>query len=279
MTLLLTGAAGFIGSQAAMAFLKQGHRVAALDNFSDAYSPECKHRNLIPLLTHPNFELHRADITNGTALQSFVGETRPDTIVHLAARPGVRDSFGEPRSYFENNVTGTINVLESAVQARVRKVVFASSSSVYGNAPAPFQESGPTLPVSPYALSKLTGEELCRLYSRLYGLQIICLRLFTVYGPRQRPDMAIRKFAERMISGTPIDVYGAGDSRRDYTYVDDVLAGLLASVEYNANFEVFNLGGSTPTSLKDMIDTLAARLNVTPIIHRLPSQVGDPDLT
>src|SRR5438552_1988883 len=230
---LITGAAGFIGGHLVDSLLADGWRVTAIDNFDPFYSAEIKQRNVAPHLRHPQYSLARVDIRDGSALQRLA--TRYDAIVHLAALAGVRPSIADPRTYQEVNVAGTQNILELARQSGTPHVVFASSSSVYGvNPNTPWRESDYVLqPISPYASTKVSGELLGHVYSHLYGIRFIALRFFTVYGPRQRPDLAIHKFARLMLDGKPIPVFGDGSTRRDYSYVDDIVTGIRAAIEYD----------------------------------------------
>ena len=276
---LVTGGAGFIGSHLVDRLLSENDwRVTAVDDFNDFYSPEIKRRNVQRQLHHPAFMLVEADIRDKAALARVFANSKFDCIVHLAARAGVRPSLSEPQLYVETNVNGTMNLLELARQHKVPQFVFGSSSSVYGvNEKVPFSESDPIFnPISPYAATKAAGELLCHTYSHLYGLRCICLRFFTVYGARQRPDLAIHKFAQLISDGKPIPVFGDGTTRRDYTYIDDILAGVRAAIDYDkTNYEVINLGESRTVELRELIGLLEKELDLRAVIERQPMQPGD----
>jgi UDP-glucuronate 4-epimerase len=214
-------------------------------------------------------------------MATVMARVRPDVVVHLAGRAGVRPSLADPLLYEQVNVQGTIGLLEACRQQGTQKFVFASSSSIYGIAnQVPFREDdGLNLPISPYAATKIAGEKMCYTYSHLYGLQVVCLRFFTVYGPRQRPDLAIRKFTEMIFAGKPIPVFGDGSSGRDYTYVDDIVDGILASIEYKCSYEIFNLGNSKPVSLATLIETIEDASGRKAVIQRQPLQPGDVPIT
>jgi UDP-glucuronate 4-epimerase len=255
-----------------------GWHVTVVDDFNDFYAPSVKRRNIAPHLKNPLYRLVEADIRNLQTLNEVFKGEGFDCIVHLAARAGVRPSLREPLLYTETNVNGTVNLLELAREHGVRQFVFGSSSSVYGNnANVPFSENDPVRqPISPYAATKAAGELLCHTYSHLYGLRCVCLRFFTVYGPRQRPDLAIHKFAELMLSGSPIPVFGDGTTRRDYTYIDDILSGIRAAVDYDAtDYEVINLGESQTVELRQLISLLENELRRKAVIDRQPMQPGD----
>jgi UDP-glucuronate 4-epimerase len=255
----------------------EGWRVTVVDNFDPFYEINIKERNVAPHLKEPNYQLIRADICDFEGLKkSLSGEY--DVIVHLAAKAGVRPSILAPQSYQAVNVQGTQNLLELAKDWGVQQFVFASSSSVYGvNPNVPWREEDQVLlPISPYAATKVAGELLGHVNSHLYGIRFIGLRFFTVYGPRQRPDLAIHKFARLMVNGAPIKVYGDGSAMRDYTYVDDIISGIRAAMEYqNSNYEIINLGNSQTVSLNELIRILEEALKVRAIIERLPEQPGD----
>lgn len=280
MHILVTGGAGFIGSHLVETLLAEGHRVGVLDDFNDFYAPAVKRANLAAV--QERIDLHEADLRDAAAVSAIVGEGGYDAIVHLAARAGVRPSIADPQLYVDANVTGTLNLLEAARRARVRRFVFASSSSVYGLCQTvPFREDAP-LPqtISPYAATKLAGEHLCSNYAHLYDLQVVCLRFFTVYGPRQRPDLAIHQFTRRIQHGLPIQQFGDGLTRRDYTYVDDTIQGVVAALAYDGpRFDVFNLGESQTTALRDLIALIEGALEKRAVIERLPEQPGDVPLT
>lgn len=277
--ILVTGGAGFIGSHLVDRLLRENDwRVTAVDDFNDFYSPEIKRRNVQHQLQNPAFKLVEADIRDKAALARIFADSKFDCIVHLAARAGVRPSLSEPQLYVETNVNGTMNLLELARQDNVPQFVFGSSSSVYGvNEKVPFSEGDPIFnPISPYAATKAAGELLCHTYSHLYGLRCICLRFFTVYGARQRPDLAIHKFAQLISDGKPIPVFGDGTTRRDYTYIDDILAGVRAAIDYDkTNYEVINLGESRTVELRELIALLEKELALRAVIERQPMQPGD----
>lgn len=277
--ILVTGGAGFIGSHLVDRLLAEGGwRVTVLDDFNDFYAPEVKRGNTRAHLQHELYRLVEADIRDRAALARVFGEERFDAIVHLAARAGVRPSLSEPQLYAETNITGTLHLLELAREHDVRQFVFGSSSSVYGiNAKVPFSEEDQIRqPISPYAATKAAGELLCHTYTHLYGIRSVCLRFFTVYGARQRPDLAIHKFARLIDAGKPIPVFGDGTTRRDYTYIDDIIAGVRAAVDYTASdYEVFNLGESRTVELNELISLLEKNLDRQALVNRQPMQPGD----
>lgn len=275
---LVTGGAGFIGSHLIDRLLaQQAARVVVIDNFDDFYAPHLKRTNIEAHLTHPVYRLFEVDIRNYNALKQLFTDEVFDTIIHLAAKAGVRPSINDPRSYQEVNVAGTLNLLDLAQRNGIKKFIFGSSSSVYGPAARPpFREDEPPAPISPYAATKAAGELLAHTYSHLYAMQIICLRFFTVYGARQRPDLAIHKFARLIAGRRPVPVYGDGTSERDFTYIDDILQGVLAAVDYGATpFEIINLGESQTTTVNRLIELLAAALGQEAIIERQIPQAGD----
>lgn len=280
---LVTGGAGFIGSHLVDRLLASGAEVTVVDNFDPFYDPAVKRANLAPHLNHPRFRLVEADIRDGEALEQAFAQGRPEAVVHLAARAGVRPSVEDPEAYTAVNIVGTVNILQAARRHQVAQVVFGSSSSVYGrNTKVPFAEEDPILaPASPYGATKAAGEALCESFSNCYGLPVVALRFFTVYGPRQRPDLAIHKFARLMREGQPLPFYGDGSSERDYTYVDDIVDGILAALAFRAfplgepPFRIFNLGSDRPVRLDKLVEHLAATLGLTPQLRRLPEQVGD----
>lgn len=274
---LITGAAGFIGSHVCSALLKKGHSVTGIDNYDPFYSRALKEQNIFAVSEHPRFRFIEEDITDAGRLRETVKD-EVDGIVHLAAKAGVRPSIEEPLRYQCANVTGTQSVLELARSRGIKQFVFASSSSVYGiNPRVPWREDDHVLqPISPYASTKVSGELLGHVYSHLYGIRFLALRFFTVYGPRQRPDLAIRRYAALMLSGKPIPVFGSGTSSRDYTYVEDVVAAICAALEYSATpFEIINIGNECPITLLDMIHGLEDVLGVTAQLAFLPTQPGD----
>ena len=278
-SILITGGAGFIGSHLVNRLLSEGvWQTTVVDDFNDFYDPAIKRAAVAPHLSNPNFKLIEADIRNCGALTQACTGLNFDCIVHLAARAGVRPSLTDPQLYVETNINGTMNLLELARAHKVKQFVFGSSSSVYGtNAKVPFSEDDPIFrPISPYAATKAAGELLCHTYSHLYGLRIVCLRFFTVYGARQRPDLAIQKFAKLISAGNPIPVFGDGTTRRDYTYIDDIIAGVRAAIDYDAsNYEIINLGESRTVELRELISLLEKELGKTAQIDRQPLQPGD----
>jgi UDP-glucuronate 4-epimerase len=277
--ILVTGGAGFIGSHLVDRLLSEGvWRVHVVDDFNDFYDPAAKRANVAAHARDERFRLTEADIRDRDALARVFAETNFDCITHLAARAGVRPSLAEPLLYNETNVTGTLNLLELARANGVKQFVFGSSSSVYGiNAKVPFSEEDPIRqPISPYAATKAAGEHLCHVYAHLYGVRCVALRFFTVYGARQRPDLAIHKFARLISAGQPIPVYGDGTTRRDYTYIDDIIAGVRAAIDYDATqFEAVNLGESRTVELRELIALLERELGREAVIDRQPTQPGD----
>lgn len=281
--ILITGGAGFIGSHLVDRLLAEGDwRITVIDDLNDFYSPEIKRVNIAGHLTDPDYRLVEADIRDTEALAKVFANAGFDVIVHLAARAGVRPSLSQPRLYFETNVTGTLNLLELARIHQVKQFVFASSSSVYGiNCKMPFSEDDRIhQPISPYAATKAAGELLCHTYSHLHGIRTIGLRFFTVYGARQRPDLAIHKFAKLISEDKPIQMFGDGTTRRDYTYIDDIMQGVRASIDYDASMhDVFNLGESQTIELRELISLLEQALGKTAIIDHQPMQPGDVPCT
>jgi len=278
---LVTGGAGFIGSHVVEHLLAQGHEVTIVDDLNDFYSPELKRSNLAEIGRAGSPRFHQLDICNDSRVFEVVGETLPDAVIHLAARAGVRPSLEQPLLYERVNVHGTMVLLEACRAFGVPKFIFASSSSIYGMADrVPFREDDTgVMPISPYAATKIAGEKFCYTYSHLYGIKAICLRFFTVFGPRQRPDLAIRKFTGMIDRGEPLPVFGDGSTARDYTYIDDIVAGILAATDLDSPFDVFNLGNSTPVSLSEMIRTIEACLGKEAILRPMPLQPGDVPVT
>ncbi|MGB7924846.1 MAG: GDP-mannose 4,6-dehydratase [Pyrinomonadaceae bacterium] len=277
--ILVTGGAGFIGSHLVDHLLAEKRwRVTVVDDFNDFYEPGIKRENVRAHEQSSAYRLVEADIRDRAALEGLFDGTKFEVIVHLAARAGVRPSLREPELYAETNINGTLNLLELARKDSVGQFVFGSSSSVYGiNAKVPFGEEDPIRqPISPYAATKAAGELLCHSYSHLYGIRCVCLRFFTVYGARQRPDLAIHKFARLIDAGRPIPVFGDGTTRRDYTYIDDIIAGVRASIDYEASpYEVINLGESRTVELRELIALLEKELDRSALIDRQPMQPGD----
>lgn len=281
--ILVTGGAGFIGSHLVDRLLKEGiWQVTVIDDLNDFYSPDIKRANTSAHIADPNYDLVEADIRDEQKIASVFEKSRFECIVHLAARAGVRPSLSEPKLYAETNINGTLNLLELARQHGIEQFVFGSSSSVYGiNSKVPFSENDRIYqPISPYAASKAAGELICHTYSHLYAIRCVCLRFFTVYGARQRPDLAIHKFSQLMTEGKPIPVFGDGTMRRDYTYIDDIIQGVMAAIGYErSKYEIFNLGESETTELAELISLLESSLGVTAIIDRQPMQPGDVPAT
>lgn len=279
--ILLTGAAGFIGSHVAERLLRDGYAVTGVDNFDPFYAEAEKRQNLAAALADPAFRLIEADCARLETLEAALAGRHVDVVVHLAAKAGVRPSIADPSGYANANLLGTQAVLELAQRAGARRFVFGSSSSVYGDdTPVPFSEDAPALdPISPYAATKRAGELLCRAQWRLHGGSMLALRFFTVYGPRQRPDLAIRKFTTKMLNGEPIQMYGDGSTERDYTWIADIVAGVTAAIDWTAAnpdaFEIVNLGESRTTSLARLIELIADAVGVDPEVERLPMQPGD----
>jgi len=282
MNFLVTGGAGFIGSHICERLLREWHSVWILDDLNPFYDPKLKQANLRELeaLGRP-LEFIKGDICDRKKLDDLCGKVKFDQVIHIAARAGVRPSIQEPALYQRVNVEGTVNVLEAARTHGVRKVILASSSSVYGvNSKVPFREHDPIFQaISPYAASKLACESLGHVYHRLYDMKVVALRFFTVYGPRQRPDLAIRKFSEMIMAGKPIPVYGDGSTARDYTYIDDILNGIAACISRDFGYEIFNLGESQIVRLDRLIELLEEALGKKAIIDSQPNQPGDVPLT
>lgn len=274
---LVTGGAGFIGSHCCERLLAQGISVVVIDDFNDFYDPAVKEANIAGILDR--ITLVRGDIRDVDLVGRLFTEHRFDAVFHLAARAGVRPSISDPKLYFTTNIDGTFNLLDACRHHGVKRFIFASSSSVYGiNKKVPFAESDPIeRTISPYAATKIAGEQICSNYSHLFGIHCACLRFFTVYGPRQRPDLAISKFMKSVRNGKPIDRYGDGSTARDYTYVEDIVSGILAAAAYAeiSPFEIFNLGGSATTTLGELISLVEETLGKKAEIRQLPDQPGD----
>lgn len=284
-TYFITGGAGFIGSHLADKLLSEKQKVIVVDNFNDFYSPEIKEENIRKNLDNPDYKIVKADIRDMQALEKIFKENSIDTIIHLAAMAGVRPSIQNPKLYQEVNGTGTTNILELAHQYKVTNLVMASSSSVYGNnKKVPFSEQDVVdYAISPYAATKKANEVMAHVYHHLYGMNIMMLRFFTVYGERQRPDLAITKFTKLMLEGKEIPMFGDGTTARDYTYIQDIIDGILKSIQYVENhknvYEILNIGESTPITLKQMIHTIGESLEVKPKINQHPMQPGDVEIT
>jgi len=280
MRALITGAAGFIGSHLSEHLLADGWAVVGVDNFDDFYDPQIKRRNISDCLKNKNFRLIEADIRDGDAMDKATGED-VQIIVHLAAMAGVRPSIAQPLLYADVNVNGTIVLLESAKKHKIDKFIFGSSSSVYGNnEKVPFSENDNVdFPISPYAATKKAGELICHTYHHLFGMSITCLRFFTVYGPRQRPDLAIHKFARLIEQDKPIPIYGDGSMMRDFTYIDDIVNGILAAMGRCEDFNIYNLGESEPITVNDLIAGIEKALGKKAIRQYQPLQPGDVERT
>src|SRR3954463_814950 len=276
MRILVTGGAGFIGSHLVEKLLAAGHEVSILDDFNDFYDPQIKRANVAPVAGE--VPIHRIDLRDPAAVNLLFHREKFDAIAHLAARAGVRPSINQPQLYYDTNVGGTLHLLEAARMTGIERFIFASSSSVYGICKTvPFSEDVHlTQTISPYAATKVAGEFLCSTYSHLYGLRVVALRFFTVYGARQRPDLAIHQFTRRILAGVEIDQYGDGSTRRDYTYVDDIIDGTMAALTYEgAPFDIFNLGESETIQLRDLIAGIEKALGKKAKINVLPDQPGD----
>ena len=272
---LITGGAGFIGANLINRLIGEGE-IICVDNFNDYYNPEIKEDNIKKFKNNNNFRLYREDICSLQALDKIFNETTPDIVINLAARAGVRD-ISSAQLYIDTNVTGTANLLEMSKKYNIKKIITASSSSVYGNQNGEkFKENMKTdRPISIYAATKIAAENLCYSYSHLFGLNIICLRFFTVYGPMQRPDMAIHKFTKLIDKGLPVEVYGYGETARDYTYIDDIINGIKACIDYDTNFEIFNLGSGEVVKLKYLVDLISKQMNKKAIIKQMPLPKAD----
>jgi UDP-glucuronate 4-epimerase len=281
MKILLTGGAGFIGSHLSERLLDAGYSLCCVDDFNDFYYPQIKWDNIKKALDYNNFTLLEGDIRDFEFLEQCFKKHDIDLVIHLAARAGVRPSIKDPKLYAETNINGTINLLELAYKYKIQNFIFASSSSVYGNnKKVPFTESDNLEGmISPYAVTKRTGEQLCFNYNHLYGLPTTCLRFFTVYGPRQRPDMAIHKFTELIYNGKEIPVFGDGSSERDYTFINDIIDGIIAVITKKYPFEIFNLGECQTTKLSYLINMIESSLGLKAKLKFLPNQPGDVDIT
>jgi UDP-glucuronate 4-epimerase len=284
---VLTGGAGFIGSHLAEALLRRGCQLTIVDKLDEFYPPAWKQANLDEIRRVGDFQFFPADICDMVQLREILSRARPDLIIHLAARAGVRPSIEQPLLYERVNIAGTLTLLELCREFKIPKFIFGSSSSVYGaTSRAPFSEEEAVLrPISPYAATKLAGESLAYTYAHLFGLSAVCLRFFTVYGPRQRPDLAIHKFTGLIEAGRPIPIFGDGSTGRDYTHVHDIVAGILAAMDYNARddsqvpFEIFNLGNSHPVKLCQLVELLEQATGKKAIVEQKPVQSGDVPLT
>ncbi|WP_009958791.1 SDR family NAD(P)-dependent oxidoreductase [Verrucomicrobium spinosum] len=281
MKVLVTGGAGFIGSHTVERLLAQGAEVGILDNFNDYYAPDIKRHNISAV--QDRITLVEGDLRDPEVVERAFAEGKYDAVIHLAARAGVRPSIEQPELYIDTNIKGTFYLLEACKRHGVKKFVFASSSSVYGvNKKVPFAEEDPILQtISPYAMTKMAGEQMCSNYSTLYGIRCVCLRFFTVYGPRQRPDLAISKFTRLILEDKPIDRYGKGDTARDYTFISDIVDGIIGALNYEEGplCSIFNLGGSQTVNLNQMIGAIEDALGKKAMINEMPEQPGDVPLT
>lgn len=284
-TYFITGGAGFIGSTLSQKLIEQGNKVIAIDNFCDFYNPKIKENNVKELLQNENFKLYRADIRDRKALKEIFNKNQIDIVMHLAAMAGVRPSIENPILYQEVNCMGTQNLLETMKKYNVLNLVMASSSSVYGNnKTVPFKETDIVdFAISPYAATKKANEVMTHVYHKLFDFNVIMLRFFTVYGPRQRPDLAINKFTQLMLNNEKIPMFGDGSTSRDYTYIDDIVFGIEKSIQYteeNKNvYEIINLGNSSPITLLSMINIIGRVVGINPQIEKLPMQPGDVERT
>jgi len=280
MRILVTGGAGFIGSHLVQKLLTEGHEVSILDDFNDFYDPQIKHANVAAFAA--DVQVHQLDLRDSHGVRELFHREKFDTIAHLAARAGVRPSIAAPQLYYDANVSGTLHLLEAARAIDLERFIFASSSSVYGISKVmPFSEElHLTQTISPYAATKVAGEFLCSTYSHLYKMRVVALRFFTVYGARQRPDLAIHQFTRRIEAGQPIDQFGDGSTRRDYTYIDDIIQGVMAALRYDGPlFDIFNLGESETVQLRDLISAIEEALGRKAQINHLPEQPGDVPIT
>lgn len=280
-SICITGGAGFIGSHVTERLLNTGHKIAVIDNLNEFYDPAIKRKNIEPFLAHENFTLFETDIRDKTDIESIFANQKFDELIHLAAMAGVRPSIEDPVLYNDINLIGTLNLLEACRKNDIKKLIFASSSSVYGNnKKIPFSESDLVdNPISPYASTKKSGELMVYTYHHLYNIKSACLRFFTVYGPKQRPEMAIHLFTDKIYNGEEIQMFGDGASMRDYTFVDDIVDGILSCRTAEYSYEVFNLGRSDTIKLSDLIEKIENKLSKKANIKRLELQPGDVDQT
>ena len=281
MNILVTGAAGFIGSNVCRYFTGRGHHVAGLDNFDPFYPKKFKRLNLDQLKGNQGFRFYEGDIRDSKVLNPIFSENKTDVVIHLAAKAGVRPSIESIGEYYDVNINGTVCLLEIMKSHGVKKMLFASSSSVYGNnQKVPFSETDTVdNPISPYASTKKSGELLCHVYTHLYGFDITCLRFFTVFGPGQRPDLAIHKFTKLIDEGKPIPFYGDGSTARDYTFIEDIVSGINCAFEHLGGYRVYNLGESKVIDLKKLVQTIEKSLGKKAELNRLPLQQGDVNIT
>ena len=280
--IFITGGAGFIGSNLAHSLLSNGNTVVAVDNFNNYYNPQIKEDNIADLRDNDNFHLYRADLADNKLIENIFKQYNFDCVVHLAGSAGVRPSIDAPLDYVNNNIYNTVSLLECLKKSKSKKIVFASSSSVYGNLNEKFfsEKDEVKYPISPYAASKLSCEHFIYTYAHLYGIKAGCLRFFTVYGPKQRPDLAIYKFIEKINKSEPIQLYGDGTSSRDYTYIDDIVSGILAAVKYDQSlYEIINIGSGRSITLLEMINTIENALHKKAVIQFVEKQMGDVERT
>lgn len=280
-TILVTGGAGFIGSHTVDRLLNRGDKIICIDSLNSYYDPKIKLKNIIPSIENPNYNFYNVDIRMRNELSEIFEKHKIDKVIHLAAMAGVRYSIENPNKYIDTNIRGTTNILELCVKHDINKFVFASSSSVYGNnKEVPFSEShNVDNPISPYAATKKAGELICHNYHHLYEMNINCLRFFTVYGPRGRPDMAIAKFTKLIDNGDAIDMYGDGSSERDYTFVEDIVSGVVAALDKDHGYQIFNLGNSDTITLTKLISTIEKEVGKKANINKMPMQPGDVNVT
>ncbi len=281
MNFLITGFAGFIGSHLTEKLLATKNFVVGVDNFDPFYDRSIKEKNISNFVNNKNLFFYESDINDKESLKKIFNENKIDIVIHLAAKAGVRPSIADPIGYYNTNVLGTLNILEAMKESGCKKMIFASSSSVYGNnKKIPFSEDDSVdNPISPYAATKKVGELLCHTYHHLYDFDIFCLRFFTAYGPRQRPDLAIHKFAKLIIDGKPIPFYGDGSTERDYTYIDDIIDGIIGAMSNLKGYDIFNLGESRTITLSHMVETLENNIGKKAILNKLPLQPGDVERT
>ncbi len=280
MRILVTGGAGFIGSHLVEKLLATGHEISILDDFNDFYDPQIKQQNIAGF--SKDVAIHHVDLRDNNAVRDVFRGRGFDAVFHLAARAGVRPSLQNPQLYYDTNVSGTLHLLEAARSTGVERFIFASSSSVYGiSKTIPFSEDQHLIQtISPYAATKIAGEFLCSTFSHLYKMRVVALRYFTVYGPRQRPDLAIHQFTRKIHAGQPIDQFGDGSTRRDYTYIDDIIQGTVAALDYTGPmFDIFNLGENQTIELRELIAAIEKALGKKARIHQMPEQPGDVPLT
>jgi len=284
-TYFITGGAGFIGSSLSERLLKENNKIITIDNFCDFYDQKLKENNIKDMIENNNYKIYRGDIRDRKILETIFNENKIDCVIHLAAMAGVRPSIENPCLYQEVNCLGTQNILEEMKKHNIKNLVMASSSSVYGNCKeVPFREDMIVdFAISPYAATKKANEVMTHVYHKLNNMNVMMLRFFTVYGPKQRPDLAINKFTRLMLNNEEIPMFGDGTTSRDYTYIDDIVDGIVKSINYVENnddvYEILNLGNSSPVSLKEMINVIGQALNIEPKIKQLPMQPGDVDRT